>query len=63
MVVELLVTGVPTADKSARMTQTHTRTMRFPARLATALATLTLVPLPADAKVVSQRQPSPSDFC
>ncbi len=36
--------------------------MRFSALAATALATLTLVPLPASAKVVAEGKPSPGGF-
>ncbi|WP_254992617.1 hypothetical protein [Cyanobium sp. Cruz CV11-17] len=36
--------------------------MRFSVLAATALATLTLVPLPADAKVVAEGKPSPGGF-
>jgi hypothetical protein len=36
--------------------------MRFPVLIATALATLKLVPLPAVAKVVAEGKPSPGGF-
>ena len=60
--MERLTTGFPGADKSERMAQDNTRTMHFPVLLATALATLTLVPLPASAKVVAEGKPSPGGF-